>query len=60
LSGSAIQVFALSDMIDFIDMNPATATAAYACAESDLRQNAGVHSFYIAGDGASCTKLTWS
>jgi hypothetical protein len=73
LSGSAIQDFATSDMIDFIDMNPATATESYT--NGILSVSDGTHaatlslafastpasgSFHIASDGASGTKLTWS
>jgi hypothetical protein len=73
LSGSAIQDFATSDMIDFLDMNPATATETYT--NGVLSVTDGTHaavlgltfastpasgSFHIASDGASGTKLTWS
>ena len=73
LSGSAIQDFAPSDMIDFTDMNPATATETYT--GGILSVTDGTHaaslsltfastpasgSFHIASDGASGTKLTWS
>ncbi|WP_158929151.1 hypothetical protein [Acidisphaera sp. S103] len=73
LSGSAIQDFATSDMVDFIDMNPATASETYS--NGILSISDGTHaatlslafastpatgSFHIASDGASGTKLTWS
>jgi hypothetical protein len=73
LSGSAIQDFAPSDIIDFIDVNPLTATQSYS--GGILSISDGTHaatlslafgtlpasgSFHIASDGASGTKLTWS
>jgi hypothetical protein len=73
LSGSAIQNFATSDIIDFTDMNPATAIATYT--GGILSVSDGSHaavlglafastpvsgSFHIASDGSSGTKLTWS
>ena len=73
LSGSAIQDFAPSDVIDFIDLNPATATESYT--GGILSVSDGSHaavlglafastpafgSFHIASDGASGTRLTWS
>jgi fibronectin-binding autotransporter adhesin len=73
LSGGAIQDFATSDIIDFIDMTPGSATATYT--GGILSVSDGTHSavlslsfastpasgsFHIASDGASGTKLTWS
>jgi hypothetical protein len=73
LSGSAIHNFATTDVIDFTDMNPATATENYT--NGILSVSDGTHaatlslafastpasgSFHIAGDGASGSKLTWS
>jgi hypothetical protein len=73
LSGSAIQDFAPTDLVDFIDMNPATATVSYT--GGILSVTDGTHaallglafastpasgSFHIASDGASGTRLTWS
>ena len=72
LSGSAIQNFATSDMIDFIDINPTTARVTYTGVSLSVTD--GTHaaslsltfastpasgSFHIASDGASGTKLTW-
>jgi hypothetical protein len=73
LSGGAIQDFATSDVVDFIDMAPGSATATYT--GGILSVSDGTHSavlslsfantpasgsFHIAGDGAAGTKLTWS
>ena len=73
LSGSAIQNFMPGDMVDFIDMNPATATLSYS--NTVLAVTDGTHSaslsltfastptsggFHMASDGTGGTKLTWS
>ncbi len=73
LSGSAIQNFSTTDMIDFIDMNPATTTVSYA--NTVLSVTDGTHSaslsltfastpasgsFHAATDGSGGTKLMWS
>ncbi len=72
LSGSAIQNFSTTDMVDFIDINPATASASYA--NSVLSVSDGIHSsslsltfastpasgsFHATTDGSGGTKLTW-
>ena len=61
------------DMVDFIDMNPATATLSYS--NTVLAVTDGTHSaslsltfastptsggFHMASDGTGGTKLTWS
>jgi len=73
LSGSAIQDFAPSDIIDFIDVNPLTATQTFSGGMLSISD--GTHaatlslsfgtppasgSFHIASDGAGGSKLTWS
>jgi hypothetical protein len=73
LSGSAIQAFAPSDVIDFLDVSAASASVTYSA--GTLSVTDGTHaavlsltfgvappsgSFHIASDGAAGTKLTWS
>ncbi len=73
LNGVTIQDFAASDMLDFLDMNPTTATETYA--GSVLSITDGTHaaalnltfattpasgSFHVASDGASGTRIVWS
>ena len=73
LSGSAIQNFAPSDIVDFIDIKTNTATVNYTgglLTVSDGTRSASLSlafangqpggSFHIASDGGAGTKLTWS
>jgi hypothetical protein len=73
LSGGAIQNFATTDLIDFIDMNPASTTVTYTggiLSVSDGSHGATLSlsfastpasgAFHVASDGASGAKLTWS
>ncbi len=73
LNGSSILDFASSDQIDFIDMNPAAATAHYsagmltvtdgshiAAMGFSFANTAASGSFHLTSDGASGTRLTWS
>jgi filamentous hemagglutinin len=73
LNGSAVQDFAPSDMLDFIDMAPLTAAVSYT--NGIMSVTDGIHaaslnltfastptsgSFHVASDGALGTMVTWS
>jgi hypothetical protein len=73
LSGSTIQDFAVSDVLDFTDLKASSAAETYAggvLSVTDGTNSAtlglgfastpSTGAFHIAGDGATGTKLTWS